>query len=469
MKTKEFKKVADIISKVSKKHKADFPTKAFFDGKSVSIVVLKGTFSTMVKLSMPEALIPIPFEMNIADLDIIKALPDENLEFAFVSGDDTKLLCNGKEFAIKEVVDGNTLKLKETSESVKVSSDPEKYELKSESNRPETGEDIVTYCIEDGKQFKKDFKAAVSCASNDFLRPILNGVYFDRLYENVKMVSSNGYVMFMKDFCKNEDNRPDGFNVQPNIVEFLPDNVEKMIVDTWCNTVTFLSPDMTIKAPLIEGRFPAWRSVIPRYDENQYFETTRDDWNDLIKSAKELGSYSVTLRAYDGKLYAMYGDTDSLNGMVHKAIPVRYGSDFDSFIPFILSYMADVAKLLKGERIRVYAKGAGKAATYRNEYAEILQMPLMQPSIISDFWDTIDKEEGEQLPEYIAPKPKAKRAKVKKVEAEKEDFIQLIELSDGKYALIGDVSKFEKSFEGVKPVQAYVFDAEKLGEIIDLL
>ena len=76
---------------------------------------------------------------------------------------------------------------------------------------------------------------------------------------------------------------------------------------------------------------------------------------------------------------------------------------------------------------------------------------------------------AEQLPEYVAPEPKKAKVKKEKAVKGKVGFLQLVELAGGKYAVIGDIEKVEKAFTGVNPVQAYVFEADKLGEIIDLL
>lgn len=119
----------------------------------------------------------------------------------------------------------------------------------------------------DASVLKRTIKRSLWATANEELRPVLNGIKFDIVNGELNVVSTNGHVM-----TKNQDpvsfdyNSPSGFIMPKKVAKILPE----MLNDGECdmmfseNVCTLEQASTSLQFTLVEGKYPAYDSVIPK-------------------------------------------------------------------------------------------------------------------------------------------------------------------------------------------------------------
>jgi DNA polymerase-3 subunit beta len=177
----------------------------------------------------------------------------------------------GEERLTIESTDSNTI----------VSGDNEKYDLNTQSpdefpNVEEFNESA--YHEIPAKVLKEMIRRTTFATDAENVRYALGGVYFEMVEDNISVVATDGRRLAWqegKGTCV-KDHKVDTSILPVRVLQILErvlsdksvdgDDDIKMAISA--NRVLFQCKDVTLFSRLVEGRFPKWRSIIPKTDDD---------------------------------------------------------------------------------------------------------------------------------------------------------------------------------------------------------
>lgn len=130
------------------------------------------------------------------------------------------------------------------------------------------------------------------CCANDQLRPVMNGVYFDRGLDSITYVATDGTVLAVVEFPAEHVNERSAFIIPARFAGILsniiPADCEEIAITIATNNACFEFNNYRLYCRLIEGRFPNYRAVIPK--ENNKFAVLHTD--DLMSALKRTSVFT---------------------------------------------------------------------------------------------------------------------------------------------------------------------------------
>lgn len=106
------------------------------------------------------------------------------------------------------------------------------------------------------------------CCANDQLRPVMNGVYFDRNLDSVTYVATDGTVLAVLEYPATHVSDRSSFIIPSRFAGILsaiiPADCEEIAITIASNNACFEFDNYRLICRLIEGRYPNYNAVIPK-------------------------------------------------------------------------------------------------------------------------------------------------------------------------------------------------------------
>jgi DNA polymerase-3 subunit beta len=224
--------------------------------------------------------------------------------------------------------------------------------------------------------------------ADDELRPVMNGIFFDLGEESSSFVASDAHKLVSYTRKDVKASQTSSFilpkksaNLLKNILSRLTDVVTIELDD---KNAVFTLPNYSLICRLIEGTYPAYRSVIPT--DNPFHITV--DRVDFLNCVRRVAVYSnqasnlITLKMADNVLTASAQDLDfSVSG--YERINCQYNGE-EMAIGFKASFLSDILSNLSSQNVVIELADANRAGlilpaekTDENEDTLTLLMPMM--------------------------------------------------------------------------------------------
>jgi DNA polymerase-3 subunit beta len=224
--------------------------------------------------------------------------------------------------------------------------------------------------------------------ADDELRPVMNGIYFDLKQENTTMVAADSHK-FM--YYRRNEIIPDveGFFILPK----KPASLLKSVLPKMSDTVelafdnknaVFTLPGYSLTCRLVEGNYPAYRSVIPANNENKVTVDRLEFMNAVrrVSVCSNQASNLIQLEIAGNGITVSAQDLD-FSVSAHERINCRYDGD-DIKIGFKSNFLSEILANLPSTNVSLELSDASRAGLIlpletddEHEETLALLMPMM--------------------------------------------------------------------------------------------
>lgn len=181
------------------------------------------------------------------------------------------------------------------------------------------------------------------CTASDELRPVMNGVYFDKVDDKITYVGTNGNILGIVE-TKTELGKGKRAFIIPDkytriLSNIIPSDCNEIVIQSDSKSILFSFCDYTLSCRMIEGRYPNYRAVIPT---NLPIEVNLLN-SDLLGAIKRVSVFSskatsiiclnisdtvINLTAKDFDLSTSAEEQVSIETHSGKAISIGFNSTF---------------------------------------------------------------------------------------------------------------------------------------------
>ena len=246
---------------------------------------------------------------------------------------------------------------------------------------------VNQWSLESG-MLKRALKRSMFACSNDDLRPVMNGIYFDQCEDGVlNIVASNGHVLIRNAEDVNPDNLPDSFIMTKKAANLLPtllDGDDEVIVTFDDRAVEFEQGLMSFVFLMVEGKYSNYMSVIPQ--DAPY--SLKADRQALLKAVRNVAHFtnssSRMVRVVIGpKFMSLYGDDYDFATRANDTIGIDYDAK-DMTIGVKADSIIDELSRIVEKTVCIHFTDPSRAVTiqpvdplYQGEEITMLLMPMM--------------------------------------------------------------------------------------------
>jgi DNA polymerase-3 subunit beta len=225
-------------------------------------------------------------------------------------------------------------------------------------------------------------------SADDELRPVMNGIFFDFGEAGSSFVASDAHKLVSYTRSDVKADQVASFilpkkpaNLLKNILAKLTDEVTIELDD---KNAVFTLPNYSLICRLVEGKYPAYRSVIP--SDNPFHITV--DRGDLLSCVRRVAVFSnqasnlIKLKISENELMVSAQDLDfSVSG--YERLACQYSGD-EIEIGFKSSFLSDILSNLSSQTVVIELADANRAGLIlpveksdENETILTLLMPMM--------------------------------------------------------------------------------------------
>lgn len=206
----------------------------------------------------------------------------------------------------------------------------------------------------------------IYAAAEDELRPVMNGVFFDMNTDSVTLVASDSHKLVS--YTRNDIHAAEKCSF---ILPKKPANILKSLIGKYEGNVSlifnnknacFAFEDSLLICRLVEGNYPAYRTVIPKNNTNKLTINRRE----FLNAAKRVSVCSNQSASYlklslsFNQLIISAQDT-SFSVAAHEALPCQYDGD-KMDIGFKSSFLIEVLSNLAFEEASLELADPSRAA-----------------------------------------------------------------------------------------------------------
>lgn len=203
-------------------------------------------------------------------------------------------------------------------------------------------------------------------ASTDELRPVMCGVYMC----DGDMVSTDAHILSLRKY----DAGGLSVNIPSSVVRVLSGLTGDCDVRMSDRKVVFDFGDVVVGGVLTEGRYPNYKAVIPRTND-QILRLERVPFLESLKRAHSCVSSRVVEFRSDGfELFIMCNDIDFGKSYEDMVVVECVGGELPKFN---LSKLISVVSSLRGDIIEMSYKDTTRAALFTEDGREVLLMPMI--------------------------------------------------------------------------------------------
>ena len=222
--------------------------------------------------------------------------------------------------------------------------------------------------------------------SNDELRPVMTGIYFD-FKDTLVCAASDGHSLIRISVKDSRIGQEGSFILSYKSAKLCENYVGKQTTDVAVsfnnNHAKFVFEDYTFITRLIEGRYPNYNSVIP----TNYTDSVLVDRKALLSAIKRVSVFASSASGLlefnlNGMQLELQGrDIDFSTSSMETLLVTKNGCDIRAGLKAV--YMSQICSTLDNENINIFYKDASRAFVYRPETEDekydmlLLQMPMM--------------------------------------------------------------------------------------------
>lgn len=230
-------------------------------------------------------------------------------------------------------------------------------------------------------------KSVYQFVATDDLRPIMTGIFVKSVSANLSFCASNSAIMAMLDYA------PEGTPFTD--FEFvIPAKLAKMIIDLVTKeteiyleigekNVTVSFGDVKIVYRLIEGKYPNYRSIVPKGNDKHLIANTSDVTAALRRTSVFASSASSPVRLHltDSKLNLINLDSDD-SQFADENLPVNYsGSELK--IGFATNSLMKCLETIETEDVRMSFSDPNRACLITPDDVNLGLTVLIMPLTIN--------------------------------------------------------------------------------------
>ncbi|MDD3241222.1 MAG: DNA polymerase III subunit beta [Bacilli bacterium] len=228
------------------------------------------------------------------------------------------------------------------------------------------------------KLFKSIVSQTVFAASNDESRPILTGINFKILDDNLECNSTDSYRLARK-IIKLNSKSEEAYNIvipSKNINEFIKiinDSEKNIELHIFNSKILFKYENIIFQSRLINGTYPNTSNLLP--DEFVLdIDVNINDLYNVIDRASILTSDKekniVTLETNENKLYVRSSSAEI--GRVEEKMKIKKNGNEEIKISFVAKYMMEALKSFDCENVKISFVGEIKPIILNSETDETL-------------------------------------------------------------------------------------------------
>lgn len=205
------------------------------------------------------------------------------------------------------------------------------------------------------------------CVANDELRPVMNGVYFDKVDDKITYVGTNGNVLGIVDAKLESGSGRSAFIIPDRYTRILsniiPTNCKNIAINSDSKNISFEFGNFTLTCRMIEGRYPNYRAVIPI---NLPVKVTANN-SELLGALKRVSVFSnkvtsiICLDATSDKINITSKDFD-LSTSAEEHIPVESQEGENIQIGFNSNYLKEILSNIPSEKVKIEMTDPSRAA-----------------------------------------------------------------------------------------------------------
>lgn len=140
--------------------------------------------------------------------------------------------------------------------------------------------------------FMQGIRQVKMCCANDQLRPVMNGVYFDRDIDHITYVASDGSTLAIAEYPAEHVNERSAFIIPSRyasiLLAIIPVDCEEINVTIANSNACFEFDNYRLYCRLIEGRYPNYRAVVPKTNDKVAIMRT----DEMISALKRTSVFS---------------------------------------------------------------------------------------------------------------------------------------------------------------------------------
>ena len=248
---------------------------------------------------------------------------------------------------------------------------------------------VNQWSLESG-MLKRVIKRSMFACSNDDLRPVLNGMYFDMCDDGVlNIVASNGHVLILNAEDTDPDNLPDSFIMTKKAATLLPtllDGDDEVTVSFDERAVEFAQGLMSFVFLMVEGRYPNYMSVIPQDAPYQL----KADRQALLKAVRNVAHFTpnssrlVKLEISSDQRMTLYGEDFDFSTEANDRIGIDYSGAKDMTLGVKADSIIDELSRIIEPTVTIHFTDPSRAVTiqpndplYQGEEITMLLMPML--------------------------------------------------------------------------------------------
>lgn len=239
-----------------------------------------------------------------------------------------------------------------------------------------------------GKILSDGISNTLYATSDDYLRPAMNGIFFDISPESINMVASNAHILvyFKRSDLKGETHSFSLPKKSANILKSIlsKSDEEKVTISFDKKFVYFNFSSTLVVCRLIEGNFPNYKAVMPKNNDN----ILNIGRTDLLNATKRVAVCSnqatsqIILKISFNQLVISAQDLD-FSISAHETLSCDYSGD-PMEIAVKSNFFIDILNNLPYDQVSIKLKDSGKPMLIlpveqddQNELISVLLMPMI--------------------------------------------------------------------------------------------
>lgn len=225
------------------------------------------------------------------------------------------------------------------------------------------------------------------CCANDMLRPVLNGVYFDRDIDKITYVASNGNILGLVENAAPHVKERSSFIIPSRYAQILsaiiPENCEEVKVTLASSNARFEFDNYCLTFRLIEGRYPNYRSVIPQTNDKEAIISKESFISATRRTAVFSNPNTLAIKlSFSDRLLIQGQDTD-YSTSAEEVVNVETYKGKKIEIGFKSTYLVELLSNISSEKVRLSMKEPSTAVLLSPVDEENSLLYLLMPLSIN--------------------------------------------------------------------------------------
>lgn len=204
------------------------------------------------------------------------------------------------------------------------------------------------------------------CCANDQLRPVMNGVYFDRDLDSITYVATDGTILAVVEYPAAHVSERNAFIIPSRFASILssiiPVDCEEIAITIAKNNACFEFDNYRLYCRLIEGRYPNYRAVIPKENNKHAVIATSDVISALKRTSVFTDQNTMAIKlSFTDKLLIQVQNLD-YSTSAEEVLPLDSYQGSAIEIGFKSTYLIELLSNISSEKVCLSMKEANLAA-----------------------------------------------------------------------------------------------------------